>query len=45
MSEKLYANEYLYIEEENATIPWIQIFSQTPYKSSVTAMKLPAKHS
>ena len=32
MSEKLYANEYLYIEKENATIPWIKIFSQTPYK-------------
>ena len=32
MSEKLYANEYLYIEKENATIPWVKIFSQTPYK-------------
>ena len=32
MSEKLYVNEYLYIEKENATIPWVKIFSQTPYK-------------
>ena len=32
MSEKLYENEYFYIERENALIPWVKIFTQKPYK-------------
>jgi len=32
MSEKLYENQYFYIEKENATIPWVKIFAQHPYK-------------
>ena len=32
MSEKLYENEYFYIEKENAMIPWVKIFTQHPYK-------------
>lgn len=32
MSEKLYENEYFYIEKENALIPWVKIFTQKPYK-------------
>ena len=32
MSDKLYENEYFYIEKENAIIPWVKIFSKRPYK-------------
>ena len=32
MSEKLYENEHFYILRENATIPWVKIFTQLPYK-------------
>lgn len=32
MSEKLYENSYFYILRENATIPWVKIFTQHPYK-------------
>jgi diadenosine tetraphosphate (Ap4A) HIT family hydrolase len=32
MSEKLYENEYFYILRENATIPWVKIFTQHPFK-------------
>jgi len=32
MSDKLYENEYFYIEKENAIIPWVKIFTQHPYK-------------
>lgn len=32
MSEKLYENAYFYIEKENAMIPWVKIFTKTPYK-------------
>ena len=32
MSEKLYENEYFYIEKENSFIPWVKIFTQHPYK-------------
>ena len=32
MKKKLYENEYLYIEKENASIPWVKIFAQKPYK-------------
>lgn len=29
---KIYENKLIYIEKENAQIPWIKIFSQKPYK-------------
>lgn len=29
---KCYENEYLYIQKEEATIPWVKIFTQHPYK-------------
>ena len=29
---KCYENEYLYILKEEATIPWVKIFTQKPYK-------------
>lgn len=32
MSQKLYENDYFYIEKENALIPWVKIFTQKPYK-------------
>jgi diadenosine tetraphosphate (Ap4A) HIT family hydrolase len=32
MSEKIYENSYFYIEKENASIPWVKIFAQKPYK-------------
>jgi len=41
MSEKLYENEYFYILRENATIPWVKIFTQHPFKElSVTFLSL-----
>ncbi len=32
MSDKLYENDYFYIQKENSTIPWVKIFTQKPYK-------------
>ena len=32
MSVRLYENSYFYIEKENASIPWVKIFAQKPYK-------------
>ena len=32
MNEKLYENDYFYILKENASIPWVKIFAQHPYK-------------
>ncbi len=32
MSEKLFENEYFYILKEEASIPWVKIFTQKPYK-------------
>lgn len=32
MLEKLYETRYFYILRENATIPWVKIFTQYPYK-------------
>ena len=32
MMEKLYENDYFYILKEESTIPWIKIFTATPYK-------------
>ena len=32
MSDKLFENEFFYVLRENATIPWVKIFTQTPYK-------------
>lgn len=29
---KIYENKLIFIEKENAQIPWIKIFSQKPYK-------------
>ena len=29
---KCYENEHLYILKEEASIPWVKIFSRTPYK-------------
>lgn len=32
MSEKIYEDDYFFIEKEEATIPWVKLFSQKPYK-------------
>lgn len=32
MSDKLYENDYFYIQKEESTIPWVKIFTQKPYK-------------
>ncbi len=39
MLQKLYENEYFYIERENALIPWVKIFTQKPYKELTDCVK------
>ncbi|MDD3342414.1 MAG: HIT family protein [Sulfurospirillaceae bacterium] len=32
MTTRIYENTYFYIDKEDATIPWVKIFAQKPYK-------------
>ncbi len=32
MNENLYENDFFYLQHENASIPWVKIFSRRPYK-------------
>lgn len=32
MNETIYEGEYFYLIKEESTIPWVKIFSRTPYK-------------
>ncbi|WP_060825473.1 HIT family protein [Sulfurospirillum cavolei] len=32
MNENIYENDFFYLQKENASIPWVKIFSRHPYK-------------
>lgn len=32
MNENVYENDFFYLQKENASIPWVKIFSRHPYK-------------
>ncbi|WP_442764548.1 HIT family protein [Sulfurospirillum cavolei] len=32
MNENVYENDFFYLQRENASIPWVKIFSRHPYK-------------
>ncbi len=32
MNKNIYENDFFYLQKENASIPWVKIFSRHPYK-------------